>query len=39
MVCLRINRGLETHKTDLDWLSERAQKVIRFCETDSKSAS
>ena len=37
MVCLRIHRGLEAHTTDLDWLSERAQKVIRFFETDLRA--
>jgi iron-sulfur cluster repair protein YtfE (RIC family) len=34
LVCLRIQRGLETHKTDLDWLRERAHKVIRFFQSD-----
>jgi len=34
LVCLRIHRGLEDHKTDMVWLSDRAEKVIRFFETD-----
>ena len=34
LVCLRIHRGMENHKADLDWLSERAEKVIRFFESD-----
>jgi iron-sulfur cluster repair protein YtfE (RIC family) len=34
LVCLRIHRGMENHETDLVWLTERAEKVIRFFETD-----
>ena len=37
LVCLRIHRGLENHKADLVWLSERAEKVIRFFESDLKT--
>ena len=31
-VCLRIHRGIENHQADVSWLSERADKVIRFFE-------
>ncbi|MCI0622328.1 MAG: hemerythrin domain-containing protein [Acidobacteria bacterium] len=34
LVCLRLHRGMENHRADLDWLSERAEKVIRFFESD-----
>jgi iron-sulfur cluster repair protein YtfE (RIC family) len=34
LVCLRIHRGMENHRADLDWLSDRAEKVIRFFESD-----
>ena len=34
LVCLRIHRGIEGHKADVSWLSERAEKVIRFFESD-----
>ena len=37
LVCLRIQRGLTTHKTDLDWLRERAGKVIHFFQSDLKT--
>jgi iron-sulfur cluster repair protein YtfE (RIC family) len=37
LVCLRIHRGIEKHKADLDWLSQRAEKVIRFFESDLKT--
>lgn len=37
LVCLRIHRGMEKHKADLDWLSERAEKVIRFFESDLRT--
>lgn len=37
LVCLRIHRGLETHETDREWLRERAQRVIRFFETDLRA--
>lgn len=37
LVCLRIHLGLETHKTSLDWLRERADKAIRFFESDLKT--
>jgi iron-sulfur cluster repair protein YtfE (RIC family) len=37
LVCLRIHRGLENHKADPVWLSERAEKVIRFFESDLKT--
>jgi iron-sulfur cluster repair protein YtfE (RIC family) len=37
LVCLRIHRGLENHETDLDWLRERADKAIRFFESDLKT--
>lgn len=33
-MCLRIHRGIEKHHADLDWLSERAEKAIRFFESD-----
>lgn len=36
LVCLRIRRGLENHQADVSWLNERAEKVIRFFETDLK---
>ena len=34
LVCLRIHRGIENHQADVGWLSERADKVIRFFESD-----
>ena len=34
LVCLRIHRGLEIHRSDPGWLRERADKVIGFFETD-----
>ena len=34
--CLRIHRGIEGHRTDVSRLSERAEKVIRFFESDLK---
>jgi iron-sulfur cluster repair protein YtfE (RIC family) len=37
LVCLRIHRGLEVHETNLEWLRERARKVIHFFETDLKT--
>ncbi len=36
LVCLRIHRGIVKHHTDPDWLSERAERVIRF-ESDLKT--
>jgi iron-sulfur cluster repair protein YtfE (RIC family) len=37
LVCLRIHRGLANHHADLDWLSERAERVICFFESDLKT--
>src|SRR5262245_32396849 len=37
LVCLRIHRGLEKHSADSHWLNERAEKVIRFFESDLRS--
>ena len=37
LVCLRIHRGIENHQADVSWLSERADKVIRFFESDLKT--
>ena len=37
MVCLRIHKGIEQHKTNADWLSERARKASLFFESDLKS--
>ena len=37
LVCLRIHRGLETYNTNLDWVRERADKAIRFFESDLKT--
>ena len=37
LVCLRIHRGIENHQADVRWLSERADKVIRFFENDLKT--
>jgi iron-sulfur cluster repair protein YtfE (RIC family) len=37
LVCLRIHRGLESHQADLRWLSERAEKAVRFFESDLKT--
>jgi iron-sulfur cluster repair protein YtfE (RIC family) len=37
LVCLRIHRGIEKHQADVSWLSERADKVIRFFESDLKT--
>ena len=36
LVCLRIHRGIESHKADASWLNERAEKVILFFESDLK---
>ena len=37
LVCLRIHRGIENHQADVSWLSERAEKVIQFFESDLKT--
>ncbi len=37
LVCLRIHRGIENHQADLSWLNERAEKVVRFFESDLKA--
>ena len=37
LVCLRIHRGIENHQANVSWLSERAEKVIRFFESDLKT--
>ena len=37
LVCLRIHRGIAKHHTDLDWLSERAERVVRFFESDLRT--
>jgi iron-sulfur cluster repair protein YtfE (RIC family) len=37
LVCLRIHRGIENHHADVSWLTERAEKVIRFFESDLKT--
>jgi iron-sulfur cluster repair protein YtfE (RIC family) len=37
LVCLRIHRGIESHKADVSWLNERAEKVMRFFESDLKT--
>jgi len=37
LVCLRIHRGIENHQADVIWLSERAEKVIHFFESDLKT--
>src|SRR5262245_1769002 len=37
LVCLRIRRGLVSRRTDLHWLSERAEKAVRFFESDLKA--
>ena len=37
MVCLRIHKGIEQHKANVDWLSERARKARLFFESDLKS--
>ena len=37
LVCLRIHRGIENDQADESWLSERADKVIRFFECDLKT--
>jgi len=37
LMCLRIHRGIENHQADVSWLSERADKVIRFFESDLKT--
>src|SRR5262245_6820498 len=37
LVCLRIHRGMWKHDADPHWLRERAEKVIRFFESDLRS--
>jgi iron-sulfur cluster repair protein YtfE (RIC family) len=37
LVCLRIHRGIQNHQVDVSWLRERAEKVIRFFESDLKT--
>jgi iron-sulfur cluster repair protein YtfE (RIC family) len=37
LVCLRIHRGIENHQADVIWLSERAEKVIHFFESDLRT--
>src|SRR5262245_4684981 len=37
LVCLRIHRGLEKHSADGRWLNERAEKVIRFFDSDLRT--
>jgi iron-sulfur cluster repair protein YtfE (RIC family) len=37
LVCLRIHRGIQSHNADLDWLSERAAKAIRFFKSDLRT--
>ena len=37
LVCLRIHRGIENHQADVSWLNERAEKVVRFFESELKT--
>jgi iron-sulfur cluster repair protein YtfE (RIC family) len=37
LVCLRIHRGIEKHQANVIWLTERAEKIIRFFESDLKT--
>jgi hemerythrin-like domain-containing protein len=34
MVCLRIHRGLVSHRHDAQWLEQQSRKVVRFFESD-----